>query len=214
MAILNNVQLVELAYNAGFRQDENELVDAVAAAIGESGGNTEARGDGGASWGLWQIHLPSHPEYGKNPQALFNPKTNADAAYKVYVDSKRNFEPFHALSHASLARKAELRAKAIASVQLWKLAHPAKGFGITAAPTPEIRALFGGISNPLGSVTGAVDKVGEMAQRAGQWLSTPANIGRLAIAIGGVIIVVAGIIVLMKPGIEWTAKTVSEVKPV
>jgi hypothetical protein len=46
------------------------------------------------------------------------------------------------------------------------------------------------------------------------WITTPANVSRLAIAVGGIVVVVAGIIILMKPAVDWTAKTVSEVKPV
>lgn len=211
MSILNNIQLVQLAYDAGFNHDENELVDAVAAAIGESGGNTQARGDGGASWGLWQIHLPSHPEYGNNPQQLFNPKTNAEAAHKVYAAAGNNFEPFHALSHASLPKKAELRAKAFASVQLWKVAHPGAAFGLAMNPPQNAT-----IPNPFGAavdVAEAVNKIGEATTKAGQWLSTPANLGRLAIAIGGVIVVIAGIVVLMRPVLEEGIKAVGAVKP-
>ncbi len=74
------------AQAAGFT-GENLRV-AVAVAMAESGGDTEALGDEnltlGGSLGLWQINLRWHPEYYDNYTALYDPQTNANAAYKVY----------------------------------------------------------------------------------------------------------------------------------
>lgn len=54
---------------------------AAAIAMAESGGNATAVGDGGTSFGLWQIHTPAHPEY--RPADLFNPDVNARAAFAI-----------------------------------------------------------------------------------------------------------------------------------
>jgi len=85
------------AYNAGFRGDA--LVTATAIARGESSYNPSAVGDTsltnstwGPSHGLWQIRTLNNPEnYGNyrgdnlrvGDGRLFNPNTNAEAAYAV-----------------------------------------------------------------------------------------------------------------------------------
>ncbi len=74
------------AQAAGFTGQD--LGIACAVAMAESGGETEAIGDkdltAGGSLGLWQINLRWHPVYYNNPEALYDPQTNANAAYKIY----------------------------------------------------------------------------------------------------------------------------------
>ncbi len=48
----------------------------------ESGGDPNALGDSGNSRGLWQIYGLAHPQYAN--ASLFDPATNAQAAYAVY----------------------------------------------------------------------------------------------------------------------------------
>lgn len=84
---LSIAQLRELARNAGFPEPNV----AAAVAYAESGGNTGAIGDGGHSFGLWQIHLPAHPQYkGTN---LLDPLTNARAAILI-SKSGTDFKPW------------------------------------------------------------------------------------------------------------------------
>ncbi len=73
-------QLQQLAVNAGFSRDD--LATAVAIALAESGGNPNAIGDNGTSYGLWQIHWSAHPEFDK--ARLFDPQYNANAAHDIY----------------------------------------------------------------------------------------------------------------------------------
>jgi hypothetical protein len=54
---------------------------AAAVAMAESGGDPNAVGDDGTSLGLWQIHLPAHPEFAS--ENLFDPVTNARAALAI-----------------------------------------------------------------------------------------------------------------------------------
>jgi hypothetical protein len=70
-------QLQALARNVGFPDPEL----AAAVAMAESGGNAGAVGDGGQSFGLWQVHVPDHPEY--NPSLLLDPHYNAQAAFAI-----------------------------------------------------------------------------------------------------------------------------------
>jgi Lysozyme like domain len=82
--------LYGLAQNAGF--SDSDAVIAAAIAWAESGGdpsvyNAEAGAPGGTpqgqgSYGLWQIYLRDHPEFAG--QNLYDPQTNANAAFRVY----------------------------------------------------------------------------------------------------------------------------------
>jgi hypothetical protein len=91
-------QLAALAANAGFSGDD--LVTAVAIAIAESGGNPQAYNpetmakapQGKGSFGLWQIYLQAHPEL--SGRDLFDPPTNASAAFAVYSHAGGSFQPW------------------------------------------------------------------------------------------------------------------------
>ena len=82
-------QIQSYASNAGFSGDD--LNTATAIAIEESSGNPKAAGDPtkGGSYGLWQINLAAHPEY--NQQQLYDPQTNANAAYAIYSSGNNTF---------------------------------------------------------------------------------------------------------------------------
>lgn len=82
-------QLVQLAADVGF-PDPNL---AAAIAMGESSGDPHARGDGGQSFGLWQIHWPAHYNKGFSQDDLLTPTGNAAAAKAVY-DEVGGFNPW------------------------------------------------------------------------------------------------------------------------
>jgi Lysozyme like domain len=91
-------QLLALASGAGFSGDDVAL--AVAIALAESSGNPQAynperaagAAEGYGSFGLWQIYLEKHPEFGG--QNLFDPQVNAAAAYAVYASAGNSFRPW------------------------------------------------------------------------------------------------------------------------
>ena len=86
-----------VAENAGF--SGSDLITAVAIALAESGGNTNAYNPeilantptGEGSKGLWQIYTKVHPELDNN---LFDPQENANAAYTVYSQAGGSFHPW------------------------------------------------------------------------------------------------------------------------
>lgn len=95
-------QLIKVAQQAGFSGDA--LVTAVAVAMAESGGNIKAHntnsGTGDNSYSLWQINMlggmgPSRrKQFGlKSNDDLFNPVTNAKAAYALSGGGK-SFKPW------------------------------------------------------------------------------------------------------------------------
>jgi len=92
--------LQTLAANAGFTGSDVNVAAAIAMA--ESGGNSndynpETRAKGGTpqgqgSFGLWQIYLHAHPEFAS--WNLYDPQTNANAAFSVYQAAGFSFSPW------------------------------------------------------------------------------------------------------------------------
>jgi hypothetical protein len=77
---LSAPQIAQYAAAAGFP----DVATATAIALAESSGDPNAVNPEG-SYGLWQIYVPAHPEYaGAN---LFDPQTNANAAFDIYSAS-------------------------------------------------------------------------------------------------------------------------------
>src|SRR5512143_4150773 len=105
MANLNPSQIAQLAYNAGFRGSALRM--AVAVALAESGGNTNAYNPETAagtapnhgSRGLWQIYGTAHPQY--DNQNAFDPQVNAQAAYQVYREAGNRFTPWSTYNNGS-----------------------------------------------------------------------------------------------------------------
>jgi hypothetical protein len=87
-SLLTAAQIAYYAQLAGFTGQD--LITAVAIALAESSGNPNAYNpetaagtpQGEGSEGLWQIYLNANPQYiGAN---LYDPQTNASAAYSLY----------------------------------------------------------------------------------------------------------------------------------
>ena len=84
-------QLKGLAAQAGFTGDDINIAAAVAMA--ESGGDPNAYNTEG-SYGLWQVYLPAHPQYANDPNALYTPSFNAQAAYSIWRAAGNSFNPW------------------------------------------------------------------------------------------------------------------------
>lgn len=100
MTLLSATQIANLAKSAGWKGQD--LITAVAVALGESGGRSDAKGDvslanstWGPSIGLWQIRS-LHSEKGKgttrDEQANYDPAANAKHAFSLYKAS--GFQPW------------------------------------------------------------------------------------------------------------------------
>lgn len=95
---MNAADITTYAQNAGFEGDD--LNTAVAIALAESSGNPRAYNAevaantpvGKGSYGLWQIYLKAHPEFAN--EDLYDPQTNANAAYAVYLAAGGSFSPW------------------------------------------------------------------------------------------------------------------------
>lgn len=104
---LSVMQIWQLAAAAGFSGDDLET--AVAIALAESKGDPNAHGDTTlgtktGSFGLWQIYSDAHPEYGPDFTQLFDPQTNANAAYAIYEKAGRSFHPWSTFNNGAYAQ--------------------------------------------------------------------------------------------------------------
>lgn len=91
--------LVGIAEGAGFSGAQARVAAAIAMA--ESGGNPNAVGDNGTSYGLWQIHLPAHP--GISIAQAENPQTAAAAAYGI-SNSGTNWNPWSTYTNGAYTK--------------------------------------------------------------------------------------------------------------
>ena len=94
--------IATVAQNAGF--SGQDLVTAVAVAMAESSGNPDALGDigiGQGSFGLWQISSKYYPEFGPDFTTLYDPQTNANAAFQVYQAAGNSFSPWSTFKSGS-----------------------------------------------------------------------------------------------------------------
>jgi len=99
--LLGNLSATDIAgyaSNAGFTG--SDLVMAVAIALAESSGNTNAVGDqtlaptNGPSIGLWQINVGSRAHPDLADQNLTDQQVNANAAYAIYKAAGSSFAPW------------------------------------------------------------------------------------------------------------------------
>jgi hypothetical protein len=147
--ILNIDELRALARSVGF--PEQSVDTAAAVAMAESGGYPAAVGDQGKSFGLWQIHHPSHPTY--EPAMLLTPSYNAQAALAISEQGKkwqpwttyRNgaYQKFMPKAPAALAAAAPIAGEleepppVVASASVLEDSPEEPDTEVTAAPQPE-----------------------------------------------------------------------------
>lgn len=66
---------------------------AIAAMLVESGGNNKAVGDGGTSFGLFQLHQGGELPAGWTPEQAFDPRKNAEVALSVFAQQQDKSDP-------------------------------------------------------------------------------------------------------------------------
>jgi len=72
-------QIGQVAAEAGFAGYGRSVAVAIAGA--ESGGRPDAVGDGGTSFGLWQIHVTAHPDVSR--ECALDPPCAARATFRI-----------------------------------------------------------------------------------------------------------------------------------
>lgn len=191
MADLSNHEILDLAYQAGWRK-AGDLERSLAVVLAESSGNPNAVSYTGCCHGLWQINTNSTT---KTAAQLKDPKTNAQEAFRLW--SSRGWQPWNSSRGGQLLRGPEARA----SAATW---HASPGVGA--------QGTGGAVGEAVGAVPGLSGAI-QATEQARAWITTPANIGRLAVGVIGVFVVIAGFVLLVAPVAEKAVNTAAKVKP-
>jgi len=165
----------------------SEAEVATAVSMAESGGQITSTGDltlaPHGSLGLWQIFTGAHQpnEFGlfggwtsANIQALYNPHTNAAAAYTVFVNAKHSFTPWSTFKSGAYqpyllqAKQASLQANTAGTGTTGNLfvtgpvndqGAPTSGNDVTAAAKDVAGGVSGIFSGLVGWLEGGIIRV-------------------------------------------------------
>jgi hypothetical protein len=179
MATLSPGQIAGYARAAGFRGPA--LVTAVAVAMAESGGRTDATNrnrNGSTDRGLWQLNDGAHPWVTSINWA--DPAANASGAYRIYQEAGGSFRPWVAFTSGSSAR---FQLQAAQAVQAGPV-----------APTTDNAGFLDGL--PLiGDAASAARSAGDavkLGASAAVWVSNPHNWLRVVYVVAGGALIIAG----------------------
>lgn len=190
MARVSEIVTAKAAYGAGFRG--KDLTTSVAVAIAESRLNADAIGDGGNSFGLWQIHKPSHPElFASNPN-WSDPSVNARMAKAVHAKQGWNAWTMYRNGFYYIF-----------------VSTPGVQTAVKAAETEGAgSAVVGAVGSAVGNVTEPLADVSNTLRGVVGFLSEGRNWGRIGmVVIGGILIIVAASI-LARPAVTSAVKEV------
>ena len=192
---LSDAQLAQVCARAGFRGAA--LTNAVAVALAESGGDTQAvnvNSDATRSRdrGLFQINSRWHPEV--TDAAAFDPAANAAAAYRISAGgtdwSQWSTWPVLAAAQTVRARVGIARATQGGVITAADLGGP--GGGQQPGKSYEGGGLGGAAGNLTdqrgGTITAPLDGIKQavvLAVKTGAWLSDSHNWLRVAFVVGG-----------------------------
>jgi hypothetical protein len=195
--MLNATQIAPLAAAAGFKRG-TELETAVAVALAESGGRTDAvnrNSNGSTDTGLWQINSI----HGYSSESLKDPATNARAARAIYLAAGSKWTPWVAYKNG----------------RYLLFYGQAKSAGGALQTTPEPGRPSGpSLADAIPGATEAKAAL-DVANRVGAWTAKPANWLRVAyVMVGGMLLVGALLLVAVPAALNVTpaGKTLKAVK--
>lgn len=205
MATLTPAQIATYAKGAGFSGDG--LVWAVAVALAESGGRTDAVGvnsDGSRDRGLWQINSRWHPDV-SDAQA-FAPTSAAAAAYRISNGGK-NWTPWAAYTNQSAAGQlSRARVAAGQAADTATLLTDPGGDVLTQLAGPVDAA------NALVSMAKSGAAVASAVVNAAEWIATPHNWVRIMEVGAGLALVTVAVIMMGKTGAGPVATGINAVQ--
>lgn len=187
-AVLSDEKLAGLVQSVGFsrtRKHKGYREDATAVAIilAESGGDANAHNDNSAtrdnSYGLFQINLYGDlrderaERYGLRSNAnLFEPKRNAEIAYDLFKRRGNQFTDWSVYNNGSYLLKMPRALKAVQS------------------PDTDLPTISGAIE---GALSDAIPEPLQGVVQAFAFLTDPSNWQRVALFVGGGVIIIVGI---------------------
>lgn len=202
MATLTANQIYTYAVSAGV--PTSELNSAVATALAESSGRTDAN-NGLGNIGLWQMGAKGTTNdsgTGYTQAQLMDPATNAMAMVKLAKSVNWDW-----------GKKWSTWDNGMAQTQLKKIQSDASYYGETlprnlVGEVDTSPATGGGISIP--GVSG-VDAIATQVDKAAKWVTNPTSWLHVAYGVGGMVLVLVGLYVIAKPAINGAAGTVAKV---
>jgi Lysozyme like domain len=197
MAKLSNHQILDLAYKVGWRKS-GDLERVLAIVLAESGGQTNVTSYTGCCHGLMQINTRVHTQWTK--EQMFDAEANMRAGFALW--QKSGWQPWNSSRGGQLLRGPQARA----SLATWHASPGVGSQGTSGAVGEATGAVTGAVSS---AVPGLSDALGA-AERLRVWVTTPANLGRLATGVIGAAIIVIGLAVLARPIVEPAAKAVTK----
>jgi hypothetical protein len=194
--VLSDSEIAGWAKSAGFPPEE--IATAVAVALAESSGRIDAIGDGGKSFGLWQIYQPAHPNL-MNDSVQWWSAANASMAYQVWRERKatgQNGWAAWTMYKNGTYLLYMLRGRLAASFPSSPgTVDPGTTKTNTVLDTPAALAEIGN----------AVKGVAQGFFKAGAWLGESGNIIRAAqVAVGGAM-VVGALVIVVRPAVTGAA---------
>lgn len=218
MTTLTPAQIAACASNAGFKGEG--LTWAVAVALAESGGRTDAVHVNGDQWhsrdrGVWQINDHAHPDV--SDAAAFNPVSCAQAAYRI-SSGGTSWKPWSTFTDG--AAYAQYGRATMAVSQLGKGGVQTVGLNwqdllggaVGAVPfSGGGGALLGGdlpdlgnaIKAPLDAAKATAEAMvsfADMMGHAAAWVANPHNMLRIVYVVGGSAGVIIFLAMLAKSG--------------
>jgi hypothetical protein len=199
MTQLSPRQLADHGATAGWHSQT--LVTAVAIALAESGGKTDAHAVNARedSRGLWQINVRAHPEYAS--ANLYDPAVNAQAAHAIYAKSGWGPWSTHSGLFPSYLLWVPTAEIGVAGSEVEKLS---KDAGNAAQQIP-------GVSQATAVADSAQQALGFM-QKAGQWMGDRENWARIEMTVIGGVLIIAGLSIVAwpvaKPAVDTAGKLI------
>lgn len=190
---LTAAEIAQVARGAGFGKDESTLATAVAVALAESSGRTNAVSPTGCCHGLWQINVNVHP-YTKTQ--MQDPVQNAAAAWKI-SNGGTNWKPWSAYTNGSyLLHLTNARRESRA---------PTSNDGTTPQQSGG-DVLIDELSGAVDSIEGITYPIA--ATKA--WLSDRNNIFRIVKVLAGGAIAILGLKLIVKQPVMAVIKEVKK----
>lgn len=197
--------VAQAALKAGIRTPQ-QLAEAVAIALAESGGNERAhnRVPPDNSYGLWQINMYQGLGVARRTQfnltndaELFDPDTNARAMMAI-SNGGTNWKPWTTYKGARYVLSYPIAVSAATAALAGSGAQAAAG------------AATGVVTDTVDAAVDAAQKL----QKAGAWLSDRNNWWRVAKVILGGAVVIAGVAVLARPAVEGATNMINPIRRV
>lgn len=208
MARLNYQQVAKLVYDAGWRGKDAQT--AVAIARAESQFDTMATNFAGKdySFGLWQINMKDNlgPERRQqfgitSNEALFDPATNAKAAFLIYKQAGNKFTDWSTYNDGKFTLYLNGAVFAVKQIEQGKTGIEIPSYDPGKVPA---EGSYGTESiNPLGGIDKAAEAAGKFADfvtNRENWLRAAAVLG------GGILIIVALTLVVGELGVATLIK--------